>query len=163
VIFLCFGVSPVQAWSFTFFLHLLPYLAATQVLFLLVGWHKSTWRGQQYSLALFPIWIQAMWTATLNVVLRRPLGFLVTPKDRSGAVERDWRLIKWQLLAICLLVVGIVFGIVRALLPGHQDELVAIGVNIGWAIYDLVVLSVVLEAFFYNPVRRGGAVNPMRL
>ena len=40
----------------------------------------KTWRGHQFSLALFPLWIRACWTAAANVWFHRPLGFVVTPK-----------------------------------------------------------------------------------
>ncbi len=46
-----------------------------QMLFFIVSKATSTWRGQQYSLALFPIWINAVTTACANVFFHRPLGF----------------------------------------------------------------------------------------
>src|SRR5207302_10891008 len=58
MIFLVFGLSPVSSWSPDFFWHLIPYLLVNQLLFTAVGWGKHTWRGQQYALALFPLWIQ---------------------------------------------------------------------------------------------------------
>ena len=83
-LYLVFGVSPVKAYSPAFFSHLVPYLLVSQVLFTVAGWGKPTWRGQQYSLSLFPIWIQAAWSALANVVLKRDLPFTVTPKVAQG-------------------------------------------------------------------------------
>ncbi len=61
----------------------MPFLIANQLLFLVVGWGVKTWRGQQYSLALFPLWIRACTTAIGNVYFGRSLGFVVTPPDRA--------------------------------------------------------------------------------
>ena len=56
-----------------------------------------TWRGQQYSLALFPIWIRACTTAARNVWFGRPLDFAVTPKVRQDTGPA-WHLIRPQLV-----------------------------------------------------------------
>ncbi len=83
VIYLVFGVMPVQAYSWEFFGRLVPFLVLNQLVFFVVSRGTPTWRGQQYSLALFPVWIKACWTAVLNVYAARPLGFAVTPKTRQ--------------------------------------------------------------------------------
>jgi cellulose synthase (UDP-forming) len=80
VVYLVVGVMPVQAYSWEFFGRLVPFLALNQLVFFVVSRGTPTWRGQQYSLALFPVWIKACWTAVLNVYAGRPLGFAVTPK-----------------------------------------------------------------------------------
>ena len=69
VVYLVFGVLPVTAWSVDFFVRFLPYFLVNQVLFLVVAKGLRTWRGQQYSLALFPVWIRACWSAFANVCL----------------------------------------------------------------------------------------------
>ena len=51
-------------------MHFAPYIVVNQLLFLVVGYGVKTWRGQQYSLALFPLWIRACGTAAANVWLR---------------------------------------------------------------------------------------------
>ncbi|HZG65923.1 MAG TPA: glycosyltransferase, partial [Herpetosiphonaceae bacterium] len=60
VLYLLFGVLPVRSLSVDFFTHLVPYLLVNQLLFVVIGWGLPTWRGQQYSLALFPLWIKAV-------------------------------------------------------------------------------------------------------
>ncbi len=85
VIYLVFGILPVEAFSLDFFARLVPFLILSQLLFFVVGRGTPTWRGgQQYSLALFPVWIRACWTAFLNVYFDKPLDFAVTPEDPSG-------------------------------------------------------------------------------
>ncbi len=72
-----------------------------------------TWRGQQYSLALFPVWIRSCTTAFRNVYLNKPLGFAVTPKTKQSQDALPWHLVRPQLAAMVLLVVASVIGIVQ--------------------------------------------------
>lgn len=71
IIYLCFGVLPVDAFSADFFARLIPFLVVTQILFFVAARGRKTWRGQQYSLALFPVWIKACTTAAANVMFGR--------------------------------------------------------------------------------------------
>jgi cellulose synthase (UDP-forming) len=159
-LFLLFGVSPVRAWSPEFFWHLLPFLAVNQLIFLIVGWGRSTWRGQQYSLALFPLWIKAVTSAAGNVLLSRRLGFVVTPKSRQGGVHL--RLVWPQLAAMALLTSAVVVGLLQLALGMLHDAGPTL-INVVWACYDLIVLSVVLDAALYDPRRHSGALEPMRI
>jgi cellulose synthase (UDP-forming) len=149
ILYLVFGLLPVWAYSLDFFLHLLPYLVVNQLLFVVVGWRMSTFRGQQYSLALFPLWIKAVWTALTNVWFGRKLGFVVTPKTRQAG-QVDPRLILWQLIAIGALVLAVLYGLVRLAL-GLNGDTVSVVVNVAWACYDLVMLSAVVRAARYVP------------
>jgi cellulose synthase (UDP-forming) len=152
VIYLTAGVLPVQSLSAEFAWHLVPYLLVNQLLFLMIGWGKRTWRGQQYSLALFPLWIKACWTTVGNVVFGRELGFVVTPKVRQEGATLH--LVKWQLAAMALLAAAAVVGLVR-LMTGLTDSGGAIMINVVWVVYDLVALSVVLDAAFYRGFQEG--------
>ena len=147
IIFLCFGVLPVTAWSVDFFVRLMPFFLASQLLFLVAARGVRTWRGQQYSLALFPVWIKACVTAAANVWWSRPLGFAVTPKVRQGGAG-SWRLVLPQLTVMVLLVVAAVVGIVRASLG--LSLWVGTVVNLLWVAYDLLVLSVVIQGLRYR-------------
>jgi cellulose synthase (UDP-forming) len=144
IIYLCFGVKPVQSFGGDFLVHLLPYLVVNQLLFVVVGWGVKTWRGQQYSLALFPLWIRACTTAVANVLFGRSLGFVVTSKERQSGGP-SWGLIRPQLVAIALLAGSAVVGIVRAAL-GVVPAAEGTWVNVGWVAYDIVVLSVIIQA-----------------
>ncbi|WP_237565606.1 glycosyltransferase family 2 protein [Ornithinimicrobium cavernae] len=150
VLYLCFGVLPVNAYGWEFVQRFVPYIVINQLLFLVVGYGVRTWRGHQYSLALFPLWIRACWTAAANVFLGRPLGFVVTPKTRQATEPGfPWRLVLPQLVASVLLVVACVIGVVR-LWTGAADSITGTLVNIGWVAYDLVVISVIFEAARYR-------------
>ncbi|WP_159793560.1 glycosyltransferase family 2 protein [Puerhibacterium puerhi] len=153
IIFLCFGVLPVTAWSVDFFARFVPFQVASQLLFLVAAHGVRTWRGQQYSLALFPVWIRATVTAAANVWFGRPLGFAVTPKVR-GSNRGAWRLVRPQLAAMALLVVAAVVGVVRA--GTGLAPWVGTTVNLLWVAYDLVVLSVIVSALRYRGYQGAG-------
>jgi cellulose synthase (UDP-forming) len=110
LLYLIFGVLPVRALSADFFWHLVPYLVLNQLLFAVIGWRLPTWRGQQYSLALFPLWIKAVTTAVGNVFFGHKLGFVVTPKTRQGVVPfwEQLRLVRPQVTAMVLLMAAVV-------------------------------------------------------
>ncbi|MCK0177301.1 glycosyltransferase [Mycolicibacterium sp. F2034L] len=147
-IYLIFGIMPVTAYSWDFFGRLIPFLLLNQLMFIIISRGTPTWRGQQYSLALFPVWIRACYTAFLNVVFDRPLGFAVTPKTRQAAGAIPWHLVKWQLVAMCLLVVASVIGVVH--LYFGAISVLGVGVNLFWVMFDLLILSVVFQAVRYR-------------
>jgi cellulose synthase (UDP-forming) len=149
MLYLFFGIRPVRTFGGDFLAHLVPYLVVTQLLFLVVGYGIKTWRGQQYSLALFPLWIRACTTAVGNVFFGRSLGFVVTPKTRPTSKKPfPWRLIRPQLIAMVLLAAAAVVGLVRLAL-GLAPTAQGTWINLVWVIYDLVVLSVVIQAARY--------------
>jgi cellulose synthase (UDP-forming) len=148
VSFLIFGVRPVHSYGPQFLLYFIPYLITNQILFFVVGYGIRTWRGHQYSLVLFPLWIRAFTTAVGNVVFGRPLGFVVTSKTAGERVSQ-WRFVKPQLLAMALLAGAAVVGLVRQL-EGLAPTAWGTVVNLVWVVYDLVVLSVIVEAARYR-------------
>ncbi len=148
VLYLFFGWLPVKALSSDFFWHLVPFLVMNELLFMFIGWGRPTYRGRQYSLALFPIWLAAVWTATTNVFFGKKLDFAVTPKTRQGGVSL--KIVRWQLLVMGLLVIAALYGLAQIAL-GRTTNTVPILVNVFWIIYDLAMLSVVVRAVYYNP------------
>lgn len=151
VAFLIFGVLPVSAISTTFFLNFVPYIVLCQVLFRVSARGVPTWRGQQYSFALFPTWISATVSAAANVFLGRPLPFLVTPKD-ARINRREWRLVTWQLIACGVLSVAVVIGLLRVVLWGAEP--IGTVINLVWVVYDIALIMVVIRAVSVGARRR---------
>jgi cellulose synthase (UDP-forming) len=147
IIYLLLGVLPVASLSWDFFLRFIPFMAANQLLFAVAGRGIPTWRGQQYSLALFPTWIKACSTAARNVWFGRPLGFAVTPKARQTGGP-SWSLIRPQIVVSVLLALAAVVGIIR-LATGLAEPLGTL-VNVAWVIFDLVVMSILVRAVLYK-------------
>jgi cellulose synthase (UDP-forming) len=147
VVYLTLGILPVSTIGADFMWHLVPFLLANQLLFTVVGWKVKTFRGMQYSLALFPLWIRAVISTIKTEVSGESLGFVETPKTRQTGASL--RLVKIQVWTMGLLVASVVIGCVR-LMVGQTDDGGAIALNIAWAAYDLVMLSAVLDAAFYQ-------------
>lgn len=143
IVFLLLGILPVSTNAWDFFSRFLPFMICNQLLFFVAARGIPTWRGQQYSLALFPVWIRSCTSAFENVVLKIPLDFAVTPKTKREPTGPQWNLIKPQIVIMVLLVAAIVIGITQ--LSRGADPL-STGVNVAWAIYDLIVLSVLFGA-----------------
>ncbi|WP_394249601.1 glycosyltransferase family 2 protein [Arthrobacter pityocampae] len=148
IIYLIFGILPVNSISTEFFVRLIPFLLVNQLLFAVVGKGVKTWRGQQYSLALFPVWIRSITSAFGNVYLGRDLDFAVTPKTLQQDTALRWDLVKPQLWAMGLLAGAAVVGVVRMALG--QADILGTSVNIVWVIFDLVIFSVIIEAVRYR-------------
>lgn len=147
VVYLCFGVLPVKAFSTTYFLHFIPFMVANQLLFFIVSKGISTWRGQQYSLALFPIWLKAVVSAFRNVYFHHPLPFVVTPKTGQG-VRYEWKLVKYQIAVAIVLIIAATVGIMR--LVNGLNEPVGTFVNVAWVIWDLGLMSILIPALRYR-------------
>ena len=148
IVYLVFGVLPVQALSTDFFIRLVPFLLVNQLLFFVVADGRPTWRGQQYSLALFPTWIRSFTSAFGNVYLGRSLDFAVTPKEKREDTGHRWDLVRPQLVAMGLLVVALLVGGLRLALGAAS----AFGTvfNMVWVVFDLVIFSVVITAVRYR-------------
>jgi cellulose synthase (UDP-forming) len=147
VVFLCFGILPVRSTALVYFLHFLPFMIANQLLFFVASRGKTTWRGQQYSLALFPVWIKAATTAAISVIFRKSLNFAVTPKDRQEGTH-PWHLISIQIASAGLLVFSSIVGIVRIVMG--VGEPIGTSINIAWVILNLANFSVLIQAVLYR-------------
>jgi cellulose synthase (UDP-forming) len=148
VAYLLFGWRPVEAYSDDFFWHLIPYLLVNQVFFQVIGWKLRKWRGAQYSLALFPLWIIAVISAVRSVYFGGKLSFVVTSKTRQDAAP--FKLIRVQLAFIALLVFSCLYGLARIALGNAGGDTRAILINVAWALYDLATLSILIVAATYR-------------
>jgi cellulose synthase (UDP-forming) len=144
IIYLFSGIAPINSFAGEFLWRITPYLVINKLLFKLVAWGIDVRRGEQYSLALFPLWIQAI----LTVFSGQKLAFKVTPKTRQSGIYLN--LVIPQLVITLLLVCGCFYA-VFGLLVGWRNDLVGVLVNIFWACYDIWMLSVILRAAVYRP------------
>lgn len=148
IVYLTIGVLPVQALSADFFIRLVPFLVVNQLLFFVVADGRPTWRGQQYSLALFPTWIKSFTSAFGNVVLGRSLDFAVTPKTKQASSGPAWHLVRPQLWAMGALVAAAVIGVVR--IGTGQANPPGTIFNLLWVAFDLAIFSVIIKAARYR-------------
>jgi cellulose synthase (UDP-forming) len=144
IIYLFTMVQPVSAWSVEFAWRLIPYLLLNKFIFRYVARGFSVWRGEQYSLGMFPVWIQAI----TSVVTGKSLGFTVTPKQRQTG---NFLPLVWpQVLIAVLTAGGMIFG-VYSYIVGWNSQLVGILVNIFWGSYNIIMLSAIIRASVYKP------------
>jgi cellulose synthase (UDP-forming) len=158
VLYLTLGVLPVKAYGLALFVRLIPFLMLSQAMFLAAGRNCRTWRGQQYSLALFPVWIKSVTSAFKSVYLGKELPFAVTPKVPSGSHKPHWGAVRWQLVMAALLIGSVPVGILRLL---HGDSsVVPTGINLIWVAYNLLILSVIVPAARYQGYGHNEGVAP---
>jgi len=143
-VYLLTGIAPVTTYSLEFFRRIVPYLLFNQLMFIYATWGLQTWRGQQYNVALFPIWLRALF----SVISGRSLTFAVTPKTRQRGVFLH--LIYPQLVIASLTVLAIMYGALKLIL-GWSGEVTGIGANIFWGSYNLLMLSAILWAAVWRP------------
>lgn len=150
VAYLLLNVRPVHAYSVTFLEHLLPYMLSNQLMFVVVGRKIPTWRGQQYSFALFPLWIRAAFTTVANVYFGRKLSFVVTPKSRARTSRLRMLKVVWpQLVTIALLVLATIVGFIKLFLHA-APSVEGVWLNIVWVALDVLLISVVIRAASYR-------------
>jgi cellulose synthase (UDP-forming) len=144
ILFLFFGLSAVSSWSWGFLLRLIPLLVLNRVLFGYVTRGLSVSRSEQYSISLFPIWIQAI----LSVVTGARLSFDVTPKQRQTG---NYLPLIWpQLTVMGLAVAAALFGL-YGLATGLNSNAAGILINVFWCVYNIVLLSTIVRSALYKP------------
>jgi cellulose synthase (UDP-forming) len=142
-IYLMTGIAPVESFAGEFLWRIVPYLVVNKLLFWYVAWGIQVFRGEQYSLALFPLWIRAVMT----VFSGRELSFNVTPKTRQAGIYLN--LVIPQLFLVVLLVLSSIYGLTGLALGWRQDT-AGVLINIFWAAYDILMLSIIIRAAMVN-------------
>jgi cellulose synthase (UDP-forming) len=144
IIYLFTGIIPVSAIGYDFAIHFFPAFILNRLTFLVAVWGipaKSIWRAEQDSIALFPLFIQAVW----SVLAKQRIKFQVTPNQRQARIYL--RLVWPQLAVFILTIIGILWGFVRFGL--HQPIIYL--VNVSWSIYNLVLLWAIIRAAIWQP------------
>src|SRR6476646_4993571 len=141
------GVIPVKAYGPDFTIHFFPAFVINRLTFLVACWGipaREVWRAEQYAIALFPLFIQAVW----SVFTGRPIKFQVTPKQRQAGVYLP--LVWPQLVVFGVTILGMLLSLypfaTGQLAPPWVDLL-----NAGWAIYNLTLLWSVIHAAVWQP------------
>ena len=153
IVFFFTGIAPVSSWSVDFFARFVPFFIMNKIMFRFVAAGIPVWRGEQYNLAMFPLNIKAV----LTVLIGKKLSFVVTPKHKEGG--RDFRLIWPQLTVIVLTIAAATCGIILFFM-GKGTNVIGLVVNLIWSVYNVMSLSVVVNALFYQPPEGWGARLP---
>jgi len=141
------GVIPVKAYGPDFTIHFFPAFVINRLTFLVACWGipaREVWRAEQYAIALFPLFIQAVW----SVFTGRPIKFQVTPKQRQAGVYLP--LVWPQLVVFGLTILGMLWSLYRFATGQLAQPWVDL-LNAGWAIYNLTLLWSVIHAAVWQP------------
>ncbi|AFY92152.1 glycosyltransferase family 2 protein [Chamaesiphon minutus] len=149
IIFFFTGITPIHTYGSDFIVHFAPAFIVNRLTFVMVTWGipaREVWRAEQYTIALFPLFIQAV----LSVFTKRSIKFKVTPKERQSGIYLN--LVMPQLIVSGLTILGILYALVR-LAMGTLTEVPLYAVNAGWSLYNLLLLSVIIRAAVWQPKR----------
>lgn len=151
IFYLFTGIPPVAAYSLDFFLHFLPFLLVYELAFLVGTWGVASFKSKAHYVAFFPINLAALW-----LVLRgKPIHFPVTPKDRQAG--RHLRLIRWQLAFAGASLVAVAYALLMAGADPAGTDIKGLIVNVFWALYNVILLSSIIGAAFWQPPRAAAA------
>ena len=147
IIFFFTGFIPVKAFGADFAIHFFPAFIINRLTFLAATWGipaGELWRSEQYAIALFPLFIQAVW----SVFSRTPLDFQVTPKQRQSG--KYLNLVIPQLTIVILTLIGMAWSLIRFVMGTLPDPWIYL-INSSWAIYNICLLSVIIRAAVWQP------------
>ncbi|MEQ8963201.1 MAG: hypothetical protein RLP02_35730 [Coleofasciculus sp. C2-GNP5-27] len=137
----------MQAYGDEFAIHFIPAFVLNRLTFIAASWGipaRELWRSEQYAIALFPLFIQAVW----SVFTGRPIKFQVTPKQRQSGMYL--RLVLPQLTIVILTILGILWCLYR-LAMGELENPGLYLINGLWAVYSLSLLWVIIRAAVWQP------------
>jgi cellulose synthase (UDP-forming) len=144
IVCLATGLAPIRAPWAEFLLRLGPYLALNRIMFLYVTRKVNAWRSEQYALALFPLWIRAVF----STVLGRRLQFVVTPKRRQSG---NFLNLVWpQIAVITASALAIGYGLYAFIFEG-RGSMVSVSMNVFWAGYNIAMLAPIVRAAVFRP------------
>ncbi len=146
ILYLFTGIAPVSVWSWGFLFRLLPFFILNKITFRYLSWGISVWRGEQYNLALFPLFIKATFTA----LFKKELPFVVTSKDRKQRDKSKFKLFWPQLTIIILTTAAIIYGFISYFVLGSELTFFGLFINTFWGLYNAIMLSVIIRAAFYK-------------
>jgi cellulose synthase (UDP-forming) len=145
IIALFTGISPVEAYSSEFFLHLLPFLVVHELASIVGTWGINNRKGRMLNLAFFSFNLQAMWA----VLTGKEIRFKVTPKQRK--TDRFMWLVAPQIAVVVLTFAGIVYAGAGLLVNPDSKALGSFVVNGFWGLSNAWAMSVLIAAALWQP------------
>ncbi|MGB7445069.1 MAG: glycosyltransferase family 2 protein [Coleofasciculaceae cyanobacterium] len=147
IIYFFTGIIPVHSYGADFAIHFVPAFILNRMTFLAASWGipaRELWRAEQYAIALFPLFIQAVW----SVFTGRSIKFQVTPKQRQSGIYL--RLVWPQLTIFSLTILGMLWCIYRFAVGDLENPWLYL-LNGAWSIYNLSLLWVIIRAAVWQP------------
>ena len=145
IVFLFTGIAPISGYSLDFFRHIVPFLLLNELAQLVGMWGTSAAKGRAWYMGMFPLNMQALWA----VARGRKISFPVTPKDRQ--VGSYPRLVKWQILVVVLIILGLIWGWGAFLRGALGYGLGAMIANTLWGVNNGLSMLPIIRAAFWQP------------
>ena len=145
IIALFTGISPVNAYSSEFFLHLLPFLLVHELASIVGTWGINNRKGRMLNLAFFSFNLQALWA----VLRGKEVKFKVTPKQRK--TDRFIRLVAPQIAVVALTFASLAYAGAGLLINADSQALGSFVVNGFWGLSNAWAMSVLIVAALWQP------------
>ncbi|MDQ7083706.1 MAG: hypothetical protein Q9M36_01710 [Sulfurovum sp.] len=137
------NIAPVDSYSLTFFLHLIPFLFFNQIALMIATWGIHSNRGSAFFVAIAPLVLKAFY----DVIRKKPIQFTVTSKIAKAG--NFLPLVKVQILLILLYILAILFASIL-LLMGERIYFTGFAVNLMWSLYNITALWAIVKASLYT-------------
>ena len=137
----------MNADAYEFALHFIPVFILNRLTLIVATWGipaREIWRSEQYAIALFPVFIQAVW----SVFSKGSLNFKVTPKRRQAGIYLH--LVIPQLIVFGLTIAGMLWSLYQFVTGQLTNHWVHV-INAFWAIYNLSLLFAIVRASVWQP------------
>lgn len=124
IVYLFSGIAPVDAYSSTFFLLIIPFLVTLELAMMVGAWGVAGYASKASYLSFFPVGLKAIWT----VARGKKISFHVTPKVRQPG--NFLTLVRPQLAILIPTALGAVWGIGALVIGGTTHNAAGVVTNI---------------------------------
>jgi cellulose synthase (UDP-forming) len=144
IIFFFTLIPPLKAFSFDFFIRIVPFLMLNVIVTSIGNWGKSTKRPEQFYQAGFWYKLQALY----KVLVKGNVKFNVTSKNVKYSQSNIKHV--WPHLAIFMLTfLGIIYNL-YLVYKGSHPSYSAFFANIFWSAFTFYLISPYVRAAFWN-------------
>ena len=144
IIFFFTLIPPLKAFSFDFFIRIVPFLMLNVLVTSIGNWGKATKRPEQFYQAGFWYKLQAMY----KVLIKGSIKFNVTSKSIKYSQSNLKHV--WPHLAIFgLTALGILYNLYLVYIGAHPSYS-AFFANIFWSVFTFYLISPYVRAAFWN-------------
>ncbi|MEH2196134.1 MAG: glycosyltransferase [Nostoc sp.] len=147
IIYFFTDIVPVKSYGYDFAIHFFPVFIINRLTAMTATWGipaREIWRSEQYTISLFPLFIQAI----LTVFFGSHLKFQVTPKLRQSGmyIQLVWP----QLIIFILTILGMLWSLYKFTIGNLNNPWLHL-INGAWAIYNLLLLWAIIRASVWQP------------
>ncbi|MEM1374121.1 MAG: glycosyltransferase [Pseudomonadota bacterium] len=139
------GSAPIDAYSMTFFLHLLPLLLANEAALAVASKGQDANQGRILSLATLPIVTRAFWL----VARGRRVRFRPTPK--TPMFKGAMRFVLPNLVLLSVMSAALVYGVVQNVMGSEAHSASLLIVNAFWLSWCGLAISRPVASAFWRP------------